>query len=453
MDNTTEKIANYTAGLSFEGLSDQCRSAAKLRVLDTVACAWGAVNAEPVTIAKRALLTEGGAEGNSRVIGGGLASAETAAFVNSLMSRYLDFNDWAYPAGHPTDMILPLFAVAEEAGADGAAVLPVLVAAFQVYDALSNGGRLSQHGWDVGIALSAATAAGSARLFGLGPEGIGSALAIAVSCGPALSVRAAGSRVSMWKAGSGPQACKTGVFSALLARAGMTGPDAPFEGRNGFFQRVSDEFDVDEFLTRTDPYRIEETVIKLFPAEIHAQAPIAAALDLRKDIEDVQQIEHIDIQVYARAKMTVGGEEKWNPETRETADHSCPYAVSVALLDGVVNSASFDEENLHRPDVRELMSKISIEENAQLTARYPEEFTNEFTVSLRDGSTVRKVIHHPLGHPKNPADPEAIDQKIQALVAGRLTDVQLAELKAATAGLEQLSSMAAITGICASSAQ
>jgi 2-methylcitrate dehydratase len=443
MDKTTAAIAKFVEELTFAELTSNTTAAAKVRIFDTIICAWGGVDAKPAVIARKALLGDG-QSGPATLIGGGVGPTETVAFVNSLMSRYLDFNDWAYPAGHPSDLILPLLAVGEEVKADGKEFLTIIVAAYQVYLAISKGGALTKNRWDVGIALSVATAAGAARLHGLDAAGIGNAVGIAAACGPALSVRVTGSRASMWKAGSGPQSCKTGVFAAQLAAFGMTGPDAPFEGRNGVFERVCDPFEIAPLLDLNLGTCVEQSVLKLFPTEIHAQAPIAAALELRRQIPDASQIMSVEIRSYERMIVTVGGPDRWNPETRESADHSAPYAVSVALLDGVVNSHSFDEANLTREDVRDLMAKITIEAVDEFEAAYPGKLTSAFRVTLADGKVVEHRIDYPLGHPSNPASDEALEQKLHALVRDGLSSDQVARLRRSVDELESLGKLSVL---------
>lgn len=415
MDGTTSALAEFAGTLTSAQLTSSCKEAVTLRVIDTLGCAWGGAAAEPVRIAGRALAQDGCADG-AHVIGGGVAPAHVAGFVNSFASRYLDFNDYSPRGqGHPSDMILPLLAAAERVNASGETILPAIAAAYQLFLAVSLGGQLKAGGWDTGVAIAIGAAGGTGVLTGLPPERIGDAIAIAAACGPALAARGAG-HLSMWKAGAGPHAAHTGVFSGLLALEGMTGPDRPFEGRGGLWEKVTGEFDVTGYLDVAKAFGIERTGIKLLPLELHALAPCAEMFALRDEIGDPAGIESIDVETYLRAKIGIGGADRWDPQTRESADHSYPYLLAVALLDGAVTPESFSHEAIHRQDVRDLMTRISIEENTEFTAHFPDTYDNRLVIKLRDGRVIDRLTGFPEGHPEHPARRESVESKARGLL-------------------------------------
>src|SRR5438477_538159 len=140
--------------------------------------------------------------------------------------------------------------------------------------------------------------------------------------------------LSHWKGVAFANAARHGVYSALLARAGMTGPAPIFEGQMGFEKElgvslgnVGDKFAVPFPQNPQGPASmILNTSIKYWPAEYHSQSAIEAALFLREQIGDVSQIAAVNIESHDASVDIIGSEpEKWRPETRETADHSLPY--------------------------------------------------------------------------------------------------------------------------------
>jgi 2-methylcitrate dehydratase len=436
VDSTTAALVEFSQSLRLEDLSSSTQTAAKVRILDTLACAWGGSTAQPVAITKRALLA-GSDSGKSHIVGGGTAPAEAAAFINSLMGRYLDFNDYAIRGqGHPSDMTLPLFAAAEEAEVGGRTVLPAIVTAYSVFFALSLGGKLKDNGWDTAFAMSIGTAAGASKIFGLSSAAMAHAMAIAAACGPPLGVRGSG-HLSMWKAGAGPQAAKTGVFAALLAREGMTGPDKPFDGRGGVWAKVMSEFDVRDFLPPNEDLLIQHTGIKVLPVALHTAAPIAAAIELRAEIDDPNMIEAIEIESYLQATLGLGSAERWTPKTRESADHSFPFLVAVALLDGEVTLGSFEPPQLTRSDVGRLMPLVSIKEDKEFSARFPKEVCNRLTIRLSNGTVLQRETGFPLGHPENPADRALLDSKIMTLMAPHMSAAAVHELTQRVLVLEE----------------
>src|SRR5262249_25059544 len=148
----------------------------------------------------------------------------------------------------------------------------------------------------------------------------------------------------MWKGCATAVAAKAGLFAAMLAREGMTGPSAAFEGRHGLWEQVTAPFTIGELGGRGVPFAIERTHFKFVATEYHAQAPIALALDLRTKV-GVDEIESLEVRMYAMAHSEIGSEPaKWDPRTRETADHSLPYMLAVALREGRVTPASFEPD-------------------------------------------------------------------------------------------------------------
>ena len=70
--------------------------------------------------------------------------------------------------------------------------------------------------------------------------------------------------------------------------------------------------------------------------------------------------------------MMMGADDsRWAPTTHETADHSLPYCVSIALLDGKVTGESFADARLRDPVVGSLMRKVKVREEKRLSDAYP----------------------------------------------------------------------------------
>ena len=137
-------------------------------------------------------------------------------------------------------------------------------------------------------------------------------------------------------------AARHGVYAALLARAGMTGPAPIFEGQMGFEKELGVSLGNvgDVFVKRPEAKNVNEgtasmilnTSIKYWPAEYHSQSAIEAAMFLRKEIGDPAKIQSVRIESHDASVDIIGSEpEKWKPETRETADHSLPYITAIAL--------------------------------------------------------------------------------------------------------------------------
>ncbi|HEV2007596.1 MAG TPA: MmgE/PrpD family protein, partial [Burkholderiales bacterium] len=363
MDKTTQVLASYVASLEFEHLPADAVRQIKKTLIDTIGCGIGGYSSEPASIARRIAAGNTGQPPASILGSGTLTSMEMAAFANTAMVRYLDCNDTyiSKGSGHPSDMIPACLAVAEARRASGRDTLVAIAAAYEVFTALADVVALRERGWDQGIYVVLGSAAGAAKLLGLRTEQIGDALAIAVSGNVATRQTRSG-ELSMWKGCATAAAARAGVFSALLASEGMTGPTAAFEGRHGVWDQVTGPFQLGRLGGEGVAFGIERTNLKFFPAEYHSQAPLWIALGLRNKVR-VEEIEAINVQTYYTAYSEIGSEpEKWDPQTRETADHSLPYLLARALTDGRITADSFSPERIRDPIVRQLMRTISVEE-------------------------------------------------------------------------------------------
>ena len=243
----------------------------------------------------------------------------------------------------------------------------------------------------------------------------------------------------MWKGCAFAFAARNGVFAAMLAADGMTGPAPLFEGEMGFFQQVSGPFDLPKLGgPGADDWMLPKTSIKFVPAEYHSQSAIAAAFELRPQIGDPARIRSIEIATFRVAVEIIAKDpEKWRPKTRETADHSLPYCTAVALVDGRITADQFTPERLADPALLDLVARTRVVEDPQLTAGYPAGTPNRVTVTLDDGRTLVSEVAFPPGHDKNPLTDEQLAEKFHGLVDPVLGRERADEiLQSAIAGLE-----------------
>ena len=269
----------------------------------------------------------------------------------------------------------------------------------------------------------------AAKLLGLSHEQTVHALGIAGTTGTALRLTRAG-ELSMWKGCAFAFAARNGVFAALLAADGMTGPAPLFEGDMGFFQQVSGHFSVAKLGGPTaDDWMLPKTSIKFVPAEYHSQSAIAAAFALRSRVGDPARIQSIEIATFRTAVEIIGKDpEKWRPKTRETADHSLPYCTVIALVDGQVSAEQFTPERLADPAVLDLVARTRVVEDPLLTAGYPVGIPNRITVPLDDGTELVEEVAFPPGHDRNPLNDRQLATKFHGLVDPVLGNVRGTEI-------------------------
>jgi 2-methylcitrate dehydratase len=351
---------------------------------------------------------------------------EMAAFANGVLVRYLDANDsyMSVGSGHPSDLFAAVLAAADALGASCKDLILATVAGYEVFGGLADQVPLRERGWDQGAFIAPAAAAGVGVLLGLTFEEMANALAIAVTANvPTRQTRAG--ELPMWKGSATPAAARSGLFAAQLATEGMTGPTAAFEGRHGFWEQVTGAFKLGTLGGKDKSFAIERSNLKFFPTEYHSQAPLWTCLALRDTVK-FEEITAINVQTYWRAFSEIGSEPaKWDPQTRETADHSLPYLLAVAFRDGRITPAIFEPSRFLDPTLRPFMARIHIVENPELTRQFPNSLTSEIEIITRTGQRLVERTEFPKGHARNPMTDADVETKFRDFCGAVLQPSQI----------------------------
>jgi len=447
LDRTTDILSSYACDLTFEDLSPEVVHQVKRTVIDSLGCAVGGFSSEPAKIARALAGTVSSTAPSRLLCTRDYTSPDMAAFANGAALRYLDCNDSYFTpgGGHPSDMIPAALALAGPMERDGRDVITAIVLAYEVFCRLSDQVVASDLGWDQGIfgVVGAACAAG--KVMRLDREQMGHAISLAVVPNLPLGVTRTG-ELSMWKGCATASASRAGVFAAQLAGRGMAGPGQPFEGRRGLWEQAAGgsvplPVNLQRMGSGDEPFRILATTFKSFPSQIHTQGPVELALELRSKLP-VADIETIHIQAYKAATSNASSEpEKWDPKTRETADHSIPYLVAVALQDGAVTTKSFTSQRIHDPALRTLIARITIEESKEYTRKYPREYNCRMEVTGQSGMKFAAHTSFPKGHQQNPLDDSEVETKFRNLASVELTDSQCQRVLETVWSLDSLSDL------------
>lgn len=442
-----QRFAEYATALRFEDLPAGVVHEAKRRVIDSLGCALGANDAEPCVVAREV------ASGFSAKSGGVLwgtrhvVPPDWAAFANGCLVRYLDYNDTylSKEPAHPSDNIPAAIAVAQAARASGAELIAAIVLAYEVQCRLCDATSLRAIGWDHVTYGAFSTALAAARLMRLDTEQTRHAVGIVGVTAAALRQSRVG-ELSHWKGCAFANAARHGVFSALLAARGMTGPSPIFEGEKGFENLVSGPLPIGGPFGQeppaphvpTDGFMIAKTSIKYWPVEYHAQSAVEAALAVRQKIRDIADVESVLVESHDAAVDIIGSEpEKWRPASRETADHSLPYIVAAALMDGTITHRQFDPERFRNPSLLELVRRVEVRRHRELSNLYPHAVGNIVTVRLRDGQALSRRVDHARGNVHNPMTDEQVEGKFHNQADPALGRERAEALVAWCWGLEQ----------------
>lgn len=383
-----DQLAEYVAEARYEALSEQVVQQLKIHILDSLGCAFGALGAPPIRAIRDHLEDFGGA-GQSTLIGGGRSAPDRAAFYNGALVRYLDYNDSYLAEGetcHPSDNLGAVLAAAEYAGADGRRALTALAVAYHVHCRLSDVAPVRHKGFDHTTQGSYAVAAGVAKALDLDADRTANALSISGTAYNALRVTRTGA-LSHWKGLAYPNTAFCGTHATFLAMRGITGPPEVFEGNKGFMDSISGPFEID--WSREGLDRVQRTIIKQYNAEIHSQTALEGLLELIKEHNlKADQIEAIELETFDVAYNIIGGGEegeKVTVRTKEEADHSLPYMLAVAALDGTVGPAQYAPERIQAEDVQSLLRRVHVRPSPEFSRRFPEEMACKLTLRLQGG--------------------------------------------------------------------
>jgi 2-methylcitrate dehydratase len=399
-------------------------------LLDALGCAFGAWDADAPAIARQVAQRAPARYGATLFGTGERVVPELACFANGALVRYLDYNDTYVSAGgvaHPSDYIPAVLAAAELSDASGPGFLTGIVASYEVLCRMIDATMIGVDAWDHVTVGALAGAAGASKALGLDRSQVGHALSLGMVPNFALHTTRLG-ELSMWKGCAAANAARNGLFAALLAQAGMTGPPAPFIGRGGANAALARQVKVPRLATSTAPFAVLECHIKGYPAGFFSQSAIDAALELRRRHPGAK-IEAVEVGVFPFGKKVMAGDpEKWHPATRESADHSIPYVVAVALLRGSVRPEHFGPEALRQPDVVELLGRISVQEDPECTERWPEEALAKVRARYADGAEDSEAVPHHHGHARNPMSDEDVEAKFRAQAARFMSERELDNL-------------------------
>ena len=415
MGPTIQLLSDYASRLRYDDLSHEAIHQVKRTLVDTLGCGVGGFDGEPAVVARR-VASRGQGKPPARILGTTeTTSTDLAAFANTVLVRYLDCNDTyqARGTGHPSDMIPGVLALADAHKTDGRAAITAIVVAYEAFCRVAD--QVALKGWDQGMFVAIGASCGAGKILGLHQAQIANAISIAITSGVPLGVTRIG-ELSMWKGCATAAAVRTGSFAAELAAEGMTGPEDPFEGRDGLWQHLGIEPPKwGSFGGGEEPFRITATTFKAYPAVVHTQGPVGLVLELRPRLS-VKDIASVHVATYGEAvRRTASEPQKWDPETRETADHSMPYLIAAAFADGAVTPASFAPSRIKDPALRPLIKKLTVVEEPEFTRRYPAESCSRVDVTLADGQRLTAETRHPRGNYRNPLTDAEVEAKFRGL--------------------------------------
>ena len=293
-------------------------------------------------------------------------------------------------------------------------------------------------GFDLTTQLSFSIAAGASKALQLDEARSAAAVEICGDAIPLLVVRT--TPISQWKGLNSSQAALASIHGVFLASRGVTGPKYVIEGPNRLAQAVGKSIQVDWDNMKLDCF--DRLALKSYNTAIPAQSAVFCTLALHKAHPfDPADIVSIEADVFQDAYDFTGGGRfgpKHDVHTKEDADHSLPYLLAVALLDGDVQTAQLEASRIAKRDVQDLLQKVTVRPNDGFTARYPAELPSRVTVRLQNGGSFTHEISDYAGAPTRPFTWKEIEAKFDKLAAGHATEKSCQKIKNAVRSLEDI---------------
>lgn len=443
METISQRWAKFTLELKYDNIPPEAIKEAKRFLLDSVGCAFSALNNKDTQAAYNYLEDLGGKK-QATIIGWGTkTNLPQATLMNSLLIRALDYNDiyWEQDPSHPSDIIPAVLSTGEFMKKNGKEVLVGIIIAYELEMRLCLAAfpGVREIGWHHATLTQFVSPLVAGRMLDLNKEEMVAAIGISGSSHFTLGGVVAGHLTNM-KNAADSFAVEAGVRAALLAIKGYTGPVEIFEGKEGLFE-VLDKVKWDrDILTKGlgEKFLINKCSYKAFSTEALTHQPITAALEVMKENNlDPKEVKEILVETTTRGADILSDPSKYKPTTKETADHSLPYCIAVAVTKGNVLPSDFEEDALRDPFVWSLLDKIKVVANPEIDALFPK--IKRAIVTIKTSKEeYKKQEDFAKGQPERPLSEKELISKFKANSKKKISSSRMEDIIKATQELEDI---------------
>ena len=423
----SRQMAKFALDLKYEDLPANVITEVKRYLYDSIGCAFGGYYSRDVQSILKIYQHMEGIPEATLLVSGAQMPALHATLINSLAIRALDFNDiyWKEDPSHPSDLIPAALSAGEMMGSTMQEVIVAIVLAYEFEQRMCEFAvpGVRERKWHHATLTQFVAPIVAGRLLQLTEDQLVNAIGISGSHSHTIGCPTAG-MLTMMKNTVDPLAVQAGLFAALMARENYTGTEEVFEGKEGFMDVFGPDWDVDKLVGGLgENFKILECSMKAFPTEALTHTHISAAMQVVKEhgIEP-EDIEEVRITTLARAVDILFDPHKYNPTSRETADHSLPYCVARAIIDGRITPQSFDDEALFDPRIKALIHKIKGEASDEFEKMFPEKQPSRVVIRTTKGAEHEVYLEYPKGDPREPMTDEDLDNKFYGLTEAHLSD-------------------------------
>ena len=464
----SRQIAEFAVSLKFADLPEEVVNEVKRYMYDSIGCAYGGYHTKDLNIIRDIYIDIGG-KGDATVLGfGDKLPAVNATLINSLMVRALDFNDiyWKDDPSHPSDIIPAAWAVGELVNTNMKDVIVAIVLAYEFEQRLCLFAKpgVRERKWHHATLTQFVSPIVAGKLLGLTVDEMVHAIGISGCHNHTIGCPTAG-KLTMMKNTVDPMAVQSGVFAALMAQKGFSGTEKVFEGKEGFMDAFIGWNAKDESLKPTDmegrdgvsswswdidalvgglgdSYKIMECGMKAFPTEAlthtHLSCVLNAMIGNNLEYSDVKEVK---VTCFAQAYDILFDPTKYRPESRETADHSLPYCMAVAMVDKKITTDSFSDEKLNDPRIYEVIDKIIGEPSQEFEKMFPAKQPSRVVVTTNDGRMFEEYLEYPKGDPREPMTMDDLENKFNSLAGDKFDASAKKQLKETIFNCEEMNAV------------
>jgi len=443
METISQKWARFALELDYEKIPPKAINEAKRFLLDSIGCAFSALNNKDTQAAYHYIQDLGGKK-QATVIGWGVkTNLPQATLINSLLVRALDYNDifWEQDPSHPSDIIPAILSTGEFKKKSGKEILLGIILAYELEMRLCQAAfpGVREIGWHHATLTQFVSPVVAGKMLDLNQDKIVAAIGISGSSHHTLGGVVAGHLTNM-KNAADPFAVEAGVRAALLADKGYTGSVEVFEGKEGLFE-VFDKIKWDKDILIKglgDSFLINQCGYKAFPTEALTHQPITAVMEVMQENNlNPQEVKEILVETTTRGADILSDPSKYKPTTKETADHSLPYCIAVAVAKGNVLPSDFKEEALRDSLVWSLLDKIKVLANPEIDSLFPKIKRAIVSIKTPKG-TFKKQEDFAKGQPERPLSDEDVISKFKANSEKEISSTRMEKIIKATQELEKI---------------
>lgn len=442
MGSISREMAEFARKLEYEHLPSDVIREAKRFLIDSIGCAFAALDSEDLLAMFRVIEALGGTP-EAIIMGyGHRTNAPNAALMNNLLIRALDYNDiyWVQDPSHPSDIIGTAISCAEAQGKSGKDLILAIVIAYELMMRWCHAAEpgIREVGWHHASLTQFVSPLVAGKLYDLDLDEMVAAIGISGSCHFTLGCVVAGHLTNM-KNTADPLAAQAGVYAALMAREGYSGPTEVIEGKEGLIEVLSNVTWNTEELTKGlgSDFLITNCSYKAFPTEALTHQPISATINTcQRNNITYKDVKEILVETTTRGADILSDPSKYKPQTKETADHSLPYVIAVAVVEGQVLPKSFNEEAIRDPRILEMLPKIKVVADPEIDRLFPRVKRARVTITTQDGKTFADQTDYAKGAPEDPLSNHELEAKFKANLADHVSPERIDRILNSTWGLE-----------------